>query len=72
MGKKYNLGSSSDMRRFAKDLEKDVLSTAKDQISNSSFDATCPECGENLKVHSGLNVCRFCGHRFNVDLKFNF
>lgn len=72
MAKKYNLGSSSDMRRFTRDLEKEVIANAKDQIHNSSFDAKCPNCKESIKVTEGLNICDRCQHKFVVDYKINF
>lgn len=72
MSKKYNLGKKSDMRKFQKDLEKEMYNLAKDSLSDESFEINCPHCNESIKVHEGLNTCDFCQNQINIDLKCDF
>ena len=46
MGKNYNILSSSDMRRFRQDLEKQVVKAAEDGIRKKLG----PALGRNLKI----------------------
>ncbi len=71
MGKKYNLSSSSDMRRFSRDLEKKVTTMAMEKASTMSFQHACPHCMNMVAVHAGLNICPFCHKQINVELNFN-
>ncbi len=58
----YKLNSKSDMRRFAKDLEKAIM---KD-IQSQKFDFTCPHCNHKIKVKTGKNKCQYCHNFINI------
>lgn len=68
MSKKYNLSSSSDMRRFSRDLKKSVLDMTRDSVNSMEFDIECPHCNSTVSMHSGLNICPFCQKEVNVKL----
>lgn len=66
---KYNLGKSSDMRRFERDFKKDVEKQVQSQIQNLKFDVECPHCKNTVSVSSGRNTCPMCGSIIDVNLK---
>ena len=66
MSKKYDLSKKSDMRRFEKDLEKEVMDVAKKSISESGLDIECPHCGKTIRVQLGDNICEHCGNQVVV------
>lgn len=72
MGKKYNLSSSSDMRRFSRDLEKTIMDKALNAVDTMDFNIACPHCNSMVSMHSGLNICPFCHNEVNVELNTNF
>ena len=72
MGKSYDLGKKSDMRRFQRDLEKVVKETALQGIQTMTFDYTCPSCGREIQVKVGKNVCPYCLQSLVVENKINF
>ncbi len=72
MPKKYNLNSSSDMRRFSRDLEKNVLNMARDKANSMTFERKCPHCNSVIKVQSGINFCPICQRQIKVNLDINF
>ena len=72
MAKSYNLGSSSDMKRFTRDLEKSITNAAITQAHAMDFESTCPHCNAKVNVHSGLNFCPFCQNQINVELDIHF
>ena len=43
MGKKYNLSSKSDMRRFERDLNKSVQNMAVNALHSQAITIECPE-----------------------------
>jgi hypothetical protein len=65
MAKKYKLTSKSDMRRFQKDMEKQLF----DSIANRLYDVQCPHCQRNVRVKPGLSPCPMC--REEIDLHIN-
>lgn len=67
MGKTYDLGSKSDMNKFMKDLESEVMKEAKSTINTSTHQIECPACNRNISVRVGKNTCRFCGQKITVD-----
>lgn len=71
MGKKYNLGSASDMKRFSRDLEKRVTNMIYDAANNVEFDYNCPHCNASIKIRSGFNICPVCRREIKVKLNFN-
>ena len=72
MGKKYNIGSKSDMRRFERDLNKQVKSMAADAIQSQSYNVTCPHCSSSFRAHAGKNVCPACRNTVDLSLNINF
>lgn len=68
MSKKYDLSKKSDMRRFEKDLEKEVMDVAKKSISKSGLEIECPHCGKTIHVQLGDNICEHCSNQ--VVVKF--
>ena len=72
MGRTYNLGSSSDMRRFSHDLENSISNMAFSAISDMAFDVECPHCHNNFQAHSGINFCPMCQNQVTVNLDINF
>lgn len=72
MSKTYNLGSKSDMKRFANDLAKSATNMAIKKASSKQYDYQCPHCGKQLKVKVGKNVCPHCQGviEMNLDLKY--
>lgn len=69
MGKRYNISSSSDMRKFSRDLERSVMDMARNAVYDQSFSNECPHCKSTFNASSGMNICPFC--RNQVDLKLN-
>lgn len=69
MAKKYNIGSKSDMRRFKRDLTKDIQSMANKAIYNSKYSISCPNCHSQFQAKAGKNICPFC--RESIDLQIN-
>lgn len=68
----YNLGSSSDMRKFKKDMENAIKEKAKANIQSRNFDVSCPQCKAKVNVPAGKSLCPFCGMEINVKLQFDF
>ncbi len=66
MSKPYNLFNKSDMRRFAKDLEKEINQVAADAI-NDGIEYECPNCSKTIMIKPGKNVCPHCGQIINLD-----
>lgn len=42
MPKKFNLSSKSDMKRFMKELEKQVYSNAEKEVLSRKYEVECP------------------------------
>lgn len=72
MTKKYNLSSKSDMRRFAKDLEKQVYSNAEQQILSRTYEVECPDCHSKISIKPGKSFCPVCHNEidFNLNIKY--
>ena len=68
----YNLGSSSDMRKFKKDMENAIKEKAKENISGRDFDVLCPQCKSKVSVPAGRSLCPVCGMEIDVKLQFDF
>lgn len=69
---KYNLNSSSDMRKVKKDMENAIKDKAKENIKGRNFDVLCPQCKEKVSVPAGRSLCPVCGMEINVKLQFDF
>lgn len=71
MAKKYNLFSKSDMRKFEKDIRKNVMNAATNAMQKGIYDANCPHCGKPVKVKVGNNVCPYCRNPITFKLNIN-
>lgn len=67
MARNYNLMSKSDMRRFAKDLERSVMDEARKVANSMDHDYTCPTCNHDITVRVGFNSCPYCGQEIEVN-----
>ena len=72
MGKKYDLGKKSDIRKFKKDLEQSIFSNARDALAKETYKIECPKCHKTVSATAGPNVCPFCQEEINLELDFNF
>lgn len=72
MAKSFDLTNSSDMKKFAKNLESELLKTAKKKISLKNFDIECPYCKSQISVPSGKSTCPICEKEIDLTLNFNF
>lgn len=72
MTKKYNLGKHSDMRKFAKDLKREITKEAKMQVLNGKYNIICPACSNNINVPVGKSVCPICGGEIDLHLNIDF
>ena len=68
MKKTYNISSKSDMRRFYRDLEAEIMSRAEQAVSDRLRNA-CPNCGFHLRLRFGTNVCPSCGTKVEYTAK---
>ena len=68
----YNLGSKSDMKQFAKDLEQRVKEAAVEEAMSRLYDVTCPTCGASVKVPTGKSKCPKCGEEIVLQLDIKF
>jgi Zn finger protein HypA/HybF involved in hydrogenase expression len=68
---KYDLGSSSDMKRFENDLQSAITDKAKEVIKSKTFSVECPKCKAKLNLPSGLSRCPNCGNEIKIQLNFN-
>ena len=57
----YNLSSKSDMKRFFKDMEK--------QLVEMLHEIKCPNCGNKISVKAGNNVCKHCSAEIDVNFE---
>lgn len=72
MKRNYNLASKSDMRRFARDLEKDIYNDVKRQALRSTYAINCPNCEHIILISPGQRHCPICGTDINFKLDFDF
>lgn len=72
MAKKYNISSSSDMRRLSRDLKNSVMDAARNAVETMEFDIACPHCNFVSSMHSGSNFCPLCKKEVNVKLNKDF
>ncbi len=59
----YELGNKSDMKRFMKDLEKEVIKDIESQLKNYR----CPSCGHRFSAEIGENVCPSCHQEITIS-----
>ena len=50
MGKSYHLGKKSDMQRFLRDFESEIIDAAREEASKEKFDVTCPSCNAKIRI----------------------
>ena len=70
MPKKYNIGKSSDMNRFEKDLKKSLLNQVHQAVLEETYEVECPYCTKHFNAHQGKNVCPHCHKTVNLELNF--
>lgn len=68
MKKNYNLNSKSDMKRYLKDLKKQVYSTVEKEALSQEYEVECPSCHNKISVRSGKNYCPVCNEEINFSL----
>lgn len=71
MPKKFHLGKSSDMRKFQKTLENNMMDIARKSIENRKYETICPHCQAKIFVSSGKNLCPSCKNEIDVNLKLD-
>ena len=71
MGKTYDIGKKSDMRKLARDLEKSVKETARREITRAGIDVQCPGCGFTMHTKGGDTVCPKCGKVTDVTIDWS-
>ncbi|MBR6029177.1 MAG: hypothetical protein IKP40_08795 [Clostridia bacterium] len=67
MGKKLDLSSKSDMKRFAKELEKAAVKEAEKQIRRNGIEVECPNCHAKVTVKPD-DPCPSCGTLIRFDV----
>lgn len=67
--KRYNISKKSDLKRFERDINAKVKDIAKQKALSMPYTVKCENCGNDISVHAGSNVCPFC--RKAVNLKVN-
>ena len=72
MGKNYNINSKSDMKRFMKDLEKQVYSNAEQQLYSQNYDVECPHCHSKVSVPAGKSICPICRNTIELNLNITY
>ncbi len=50
------------------DLHKDVMADILGQLETTDFDYKCDNCGKDIKVKIGKNICPNCHSTINVKL----
>ena len=72
MGKSYHLGKKSDMQRFLRDFESEIIDAAKEEVSKEKFDVTCPPCNAKIRIPAGRSHCPKCREQITLNLEFDF
>lgn len=62
MSKNYDLLSESDMSKFIKDLENELVDVVQGQLDNFA----CDNCKNTFKAHIGLNHCPHCNQEIMI------
>lgn len=70
MARKYDITKKSGMRRFERDLRKDIVKQTESILRKKPVQVECPHCHQPIKIHAGSNVCPFCKQlvRLNLDI----
>ena len=72
MKKTYDISKKSDMRKLAKDIEKEALSIAENQLMSESYEVQCPHCNVTVTVPTGLSLCPVCRNEINLTLDITY
>jgi len=68
MARKYNMGKKSDVKRFERQVEKDLKKQTNRQLKKG-VSSICPNCGKEIKISTGKNKCKYCGADINFEGK---
>lgn len=71
MGRTYDIGKKSDMRRLARDLERSIKTEAKRSIQRSGIEMSCPNCGLKMTGRQGSSRCPHCGNVTSVTFDWS-
>ncbi len=67
MAKKYNISSKSDMKRFQKDLTKNIMDAAAKQVNQARLNLVCPKCSAKFVGRVGPNTCPGCSTKITIN-----
>ncbi len=72
MVKKYRAGNKNDMKKFMKNVEKQVYSSAESGVKNTTHTVECPKCKTSKKIRfkKGVGKCPTCHSRIELDLNW--
>lgn len=62
MTRTYDITKKSDMKRLARDIERDMKRKIKRDLPRLGVDITCPHCGSVVHVKAGRTICPACGN----------
>ena len=65
MPRKYDISKKSDMKKFMKDLEKNVV----DKTMKQTIKAVCPHCKNLISVTLKSTHCPKCCEEIHFDIK---
>lgn len=68
MSKSYDISSKSDICKFFKDIESEIMDEAKRSVLEEGIDYACPKCEREFKAVHGSNVCPYCGYVFELNI----
>ncbi len=66
MAKNYDISSKADMRKFQKDLEKNIMNEAVKQANQAKVLFICPKCSFKFMAHVGINICPSCKEQITI------
>ena len=61
---------SNDFNKFLKDVEKQAVKAASDDIKKNGIKLDCPHCGKEIKVKGKKITCPHCKNKINLDVNF--
>ena len=65
---KYDISKKSDMRKFSRDLEKQILDNVEKEIKKTGIEIECPNCKKKFKAKGGKNTCPHCKKVIDLDI----
>ena len=57
---------------FLKDLENELLSSAKDTLKNETYAVECPHCKKQVHIRPNKSKCPKCKKTINLKLHFDW